>query len=104
MKIGFHSRFDSFRIEAIKHRKRMKRTSEGAPKSKKLKTEKNRRKSVTVHHHADGGTASMLDLTSEDSRDGQTSQQPQQKEAIAEQIRRKRETAFDIDNIVIPYR
>ena len=101
-----------------------RRNSEGSNKEarrKKLRmlanSDKIRRKSVTVHHHADGNIHAMTDLA------GGNGDEFDEMEAFSEpssslpspsvhgihqlptmeQIRRKRETAFDIDNIVIPY-
>ena len=101
-----------------------RRNSEGSNKEarkKRLKmlanNEKIRRKSVTVHHQADGNIHAMTDLA------GGNGDEFEEIEASSvtssslpspsvhgihqlptmEQIRRKRETAFDIDNIVIPY-
>ena len=100
-----------------------RRNSEGSNKEAKRKrlrmlanNDKIRRKSVTVHHHADGNIHAMTDL-------GENGDDFDEIEASSvtssslpspsvhgihqlptmEQIRRKRETAFDIDNIVIPY-
>ena len=100
-----------------KNRKKLKRReSESAlghrPKmTKKIKSqkasEKHRRKSVTVHHQ-DG--VSMVDIgaVSDDANDASPLPSPSvgsghHQLSLAEQIRKKRETAFDIDNIVIPY-
>ena len=60
-------------------------------------------KSVTVHHQ--DGTAMMDIGVASDDLDGSPLPSPANHHmSLAEQIRRKRETAFDIDNIVIPYR
>lgn len=98
----------------LKSKKRLKRReSEGGQRSKKHKSfkgDKLRRKSVTVHHHADGSSIAMTDLSGGasdyDNMDGSPLPSPSMSHpsmSLAEQIRRKRETAFDIDNIVIPY-
>ena len=76
-------------------------------KSKKLKDNKRklkRRKSVTVHHHADG--VAINDINDyDDSNDAAVATLPTPSSHLLtmEQIRRRRETSFDIDNIVIPY-
>ena len=62
-------------------------------------------KSVTVHHQ--DGTAMMDIGVASDDLDGSPLPSPMPGNhhmSLAEQIRKKRETAFDIDNIVIPYR
>lgn len=101
-----------------KNRKKIKRReSEGgsvSKLSKKIKAsrgqgDKLRRKSVTVHHRDQDGV-SMVDIgaVSDDAIDASPLPSPSvsghgQHLSLAEQIRKKRETAFDIDNIVIPY-
>ena len=101
-----------------------RRNSEGCNKEarkKRLKmlanSEKIRRKSVTVHHQADGNIHAMTDLPGGNGVDLEeidacsvtSSSLPSpsvhgiHQLPTMEQIRRKRETAFDIDNIVIPY-
>ena len=100
-----------------------RRNSEGSNKDGKKKrlrmlanNEKIRRKSVTVHHQADGNIHAMTDLGGngddfdemEASSVNSSSLPSPSVHGIhqlptMEQIRRKRETAFDIDNIVIPY-
>ena len=58
---------------------------------------------MTVHHQ--DGTAMMDIGVASDDLDGSPLPSPANHHmSLAEQIRRKRETAFDIDNIVIPYR
>jgi len=100
----------------IKSRKKLKRreseSSAVTKMAKKIKTNRHhpdnkRRKSVTVHHQ-DG--VSMVDIgaVSDDANDGSPLPSPSvsglsNHEAMVEALRRKRETAFDIDNIVIPY-
>merc|ERR1712223_1551164 len=96
-----------------KRNKKLKRreseSSAGTKLTKKIKTNRHhpdnkRRKSVTVHHQ-DG--VSMVDIgtVSDDAIDGSPLPSPSVSGhmSLAEQIRKKRETAFDIDNIVIPY-
>ena len=101
-----------------------RRNSEGSNKEarkRRLKmlanSEKMRRKSVTVHHQADGNIHAMTDLAGGNGDDLDeieassvtSSSLPSpsvhgiHQLPTMEQIRRKRETAFDIDNIVIPY-
>ena len=100
-----------------------RRNSEGSNKDAKRKrlkmlanNEKIRRKSVTVHHHADGNIHAMTDLGGNgddldeiEASSVTSSSLPSpsvhgiHQLPTLEQIRRKRETAFDIDNIVIPY-
>ena len=101
-----------------------RRNSEGCNKEarkKRLKmlanNEKIRRKSVTVHHQADGNIHAMTDLSGGNGVDLEeidacsvtSSSLPSpsvhgiHQMPTMEQIPRKRETAFDIDNIVIPY-
>lgn len=100
-----------------------RRNSEGSNKDGKKKrlkmlsnNEKIRRKSVTVHHHADGNIHAMTDLGGNgddfdeiEASSVTSSSLPSpsvhgiHQLPTIEQIRRKRETAFDIDNIVIPY-
>ena len=117
------------RLEARKSAKaginsNKRRNSEGSNKEarrKRLKmlanSEKIRRKSVTVHHQADGNIHAMTDLAGghgdeldeiEASSVTSSSLPSPSVHGIhqlptMEQIRRKRETAFDIDNITIPY-
>ena len=80
---------------------------------KKLKSrasmgDKFRRKSLTIHHHGDD---SMInDISGEDLIHGVDTNSPVPSPSIgaghqawAETIRKRRETAFDINNIVIPY-
>lgn len=92
-------------------RKLKRRESEGSSvnnmsskKKIKIRHDKYRRKSVTVHHHHEGH-ASMIDIASDDAIDASPLPSPLvgSHHQLAEQIRKKRETAFDIDNIVIPY-
>ena len=100
-----------------------RRNSEGSNKDAKRKrlkmlanNEKIRRKSVTVHHQADGNIHAMTDLSGNgddydeiEASSVTSSSLPSpsvhgmHQLPTMEQIRRKRETAFDIDNIVIPY-
>ena len=100
-----------------------RRNSEGSNKDAKKKrlkmlanNEKIRRKSVTVHHQADGNIHAMTDLSGNgddfdeiEASSVTSSSLPSpsvhgiHQLPTMEQIRRKRETAFDIDNIVIPY-
>lgn len=93
--------------------------SEAAKKKKKkskklnkniLKVKTKRRKSLSVHHVLDDRGLTINDLNS-DSDGMDTSPVPSplshpshaSNQQWADIIRRKRETAFDIDNIVIPY-
>ena len=91
-------------LDSKNKRKLKRRESEGAPTKKKIKIrhDKYRRKSVTVHHH--DGNASMVDIASDDAIDASPLPSPMVGThlSLAEQIRKKRETAFDIDNIEIP--
>ena len=100
-----------------------RRNSEGSNKDAKKKrlkmlstNEKIRRKSVTVHHQADGNIHAMTDLSGNcdefdeiEASSVTSSSLPSpsvhgiHQLPTLDQIRRKRETAFDIDNIVIPY-
>lgn len=90
--------------ELLPRKKMKRRESEGSnSQRKKLKASKNhRRKSVTVHHQ-DG--VSMVDIgaVSDDFESLPNSPSISNHQSLADQIRKKRETAFDIDNIVIPY-
>ncbi len=103
-------------IDAKTRKKIKRRESEGGlgtKMSKKIKSgsrsmhDKHRRKSVTVHHHPDGASIVDIGAVSDDAIDGSPLPSPsvgmQHHMSLAEQIRKKRETAFDIDNIVIPY-
>ena len=70
---------------------------------------KKRKKSVTVSHHSDAIAINDIhEAYDEDEPNSShsTSAMPTNSSAtssVMEQIRRKRETSFDIDNIVIPY-
>ena len=106
-------------LDSKNKRKLKRRESEGSgvmhagKKKIKIRHDKYRRKSVTVHHQ--DGHASMVDIASDDAIDASPLPSPLVTSSergssshhgnlsIAEQIRKKRETAFDIDNIVIPY-
>ncbi len=79
-------------------------------KLKRLKgVDGKRRKSLSVQHHGD--VASMYDLSSDgdggmsgvDGSPVASPAVPSSNQAWADHIRRKRETAYDINNIVIPY-
>jgi len=104
---------------AAKKKKKIVRRKEKGAESKRSRNKGDqgvkKRRSLTVHHHSDDRVGAVINDLSSDGGDtifgvdggspvpspavggGATSQ------AWADHIRRKRETAFDIDNIVIPY-
>lgn len=100
-KVKSNKKFESY--------KKLKRDKEGRfMRDKSRKPDGKRRKSISVHHHGDDQDTAMVDLDSDgdwaDSMSPIPSPSvPASNQAWADHIRRKRETAFDIDNIVIPY-
>ena len=57
--------YKSFFFQDLKKRKKLK-DAEGLSNKKKLKMlrPEKRRKSISVHHHSDGTSSAMMDLTS----------------------------------------
>ncbi len=96
--------------------KKVRRDKNGRPvkkiKSRGADGKKLHRKSLTVHHHSDDRGVAINDLSSDggDTISGVDGSSPipspsvpSSNQAWADHIRRKRETDFDINNIVIPY-
>ena len=96
---------------AVKKKKRLRVRPSKTKDGKKIRRDGlKRRRPVVTHHNDERGTA-INDLSSDgDTMSGMEGNSPvhspsvpTSSQAWADVIRRKRETAFDIDNIVIPY-